>query len=194
MYGSKSSSALLQLHAGYILWPREYVHVYTQGNLRERKLQQAHNSPLAAHLPKVGRLLRVTTHMSWTTPLPPWVGSMWFWRQRLWVYIPGCRMYTVSGQLWSLYMYMATNLSRLMPGWWTQSPANFPYVSPDSKTSWKKICKYWEILHRNTGNLYSLWNGGMRSYNWEGRECPLFLDFLGIQKAKSEQEVTCSQK
>ena len=105
IYGSKSSSALLQLHAMYILWPRAYVHVYTQGNLKERKLPQAHNSSLAAHLPKVGRLLRITTHMLWTTPLAPWVGCMWFGRQRLWVYIPRCRMYTVSGQLWSLYMY-----------------------------------------------------------------------------------------
>lgn len=68
------------------------------------------------------------------------LGSMWFWRQRLWVYVPGCHMYAVSGQLWSLYMYMATNHSRSMPGWWTPSPANFPYASPDSRMSWKKIC------------------------------------------------------
>lgn len=35
----KSLSALLQLHSRYILWPREYVYAYTQGNLKERKLQ-----------------------------------------------------------------------------------------------------------------------------------------------------------
>lgn len=34
------------------------------------------------------------------------LGSMWFGRQRLWVYTPRCHMYVVSGQLWSLYAYM----------------------------------------------------------------------------------------
>lgn len=67
------------------------------------------------------------------------LGSMWFWRQRLWVYVPECHMYAVSGQLWSLYMYMATNHYGLRPGWWTWSPANSPYASLYSKMSWKKI-------------------------------------------------------
>lgn len=166
MYWSKSSSALLQLHSRYILWPREYVHVYAHPREPQRK-EIAVGTQFISSCPPA---------KSWQTPLGhnPHVvnhastslGSMWFWRQRLWVYIPGCHMYAVSGQLWSLYMYMPTNHSRLMPGWWTQSPANFPYVSPDSKMSWKKICIYWELLHRKMGSLYSSWNCRVRSYNW----------------------------
>lgn len=86
------------------------------------------------------------------------LGSMWFRRQRLWVYIPRCHMYAVSGQLWFLYMYMATNHYRLLPGWWTRSPTNSPYASPYSKMSWKllfSIGKFWQ----NKGNflLTKLW-------------------------------------
>lgn len=63
---------LLYLHVRYILHLTVCVHTQTPGGPEERKLQKAHNSSLATHLPSVGRLLWVTIHMLWTMGLPLW--------------------------------------------------------------------------------------------------------------------------
>ena len=120
------------------------------------------------------------------------LGSMWFWRQRLRVYIPRCHMHAVSGQLWTLYMYMATNHYRLMTGWWIWSPANSPYASLYSKMSSKKICSIltekWEAsIFCGTAEQEATMVDG-------GPDRQLFLSSLHIQKTNGRKENSLQSK
>lgn len=182
--GPSLPSVLLQLHTRYTLWPREYMRAYTQGSLKERKLQSAHNSSLAAHLLNVGRLLWVTTHMLWTTVLPPWVACGFEGK--------GCEFTfpdAICMQLADNYGLFICTWPQIIPDWCLDDGLHVLQISHMLHLTPEWVGRKYAILgafNRKMGSLY-LWNYGMWSYNWQWRESQLFLNFLMHSKSKSKK-------
>lgn len=174
--------SITSAHCRYVILPTEYMHIPHFPREPQRKEIAVGTQFISRHPPaKCWQTIpdhnpHVVNH-DFTS-----LGSMWFWRQRLRVYIPRCHMHAVSGQLWTLYMYMATNHYRLMTGWWIWSPANSPYASLYSKMSLKKICSIltekWEAsIFCGTAEQEATMVDG-------GPDCQLFLNSLTHSKNK----------